>query len=45
MYCAEFWAFEIITILAGILGVEYQAANTIIFHINAQIFQIAKGLA
>ena len=34
MYCAEFWAFEIITILAGILGVEYQAANTIIFHTN-----------
>ena len=45
MYCAEFWAFEVLTILAGILAVEYQAANTIIFHTNTQLFQIAKGLA
>ena len=31
MICAEDWAFQIMTFLAGIMGVKYQAAMVIIF--------------
>ena len=35
MLCAEWWAFEILTILSGIIGVNEQAAQVIAFNILA----------
>ena len=35
MLCSEWWAFESITILAGIIGVTELACQTIVFSIAA----------
>ena len=35
MLCAEWWSFEIMVILAGILGVIEQAVNVITFNVIA----------
>ena len=44
MLCAEWWAFEILNLLAGILGVREQAAMTISFNITIQTFMINMGI-
>ena len=44
MLCAEWWAFEILTIIAGILGVKEQATQVILFNICAQVFMVPQGM-
>ena len=44
MLCAEWWAFEILTILSGIIGVNEQAANVVAFNVLAQVFMIPLGM-
>ena len=45
MICAEWWAFEILTLLAGILGVTEQATQVLTFSMCATMFQIPMGIA
>ena len=45
MVCASWWAFEILTILAGLIGVSEQAAQTLITTLSGLIIQIPSGLA
>lgn len=40
MICAEDWAFQIMTFLAGIMGVKYQAAMVIIFQLMTLIYMV-----
>ena len=44
MYCAEMWAFGILTVLAGTLGVTELACNTIIFSMSSFTFMVANGI-
>ena len=44
MLCSEWWAFEIIAVMAGIIGVQALAANTIYVQIFATIFMIPLGI-
>ena len=44
MLCAEWWAFEILTILSGIIGVNEQASQVIAFNVLAQCFMIPMGM-
>ena len=44
MMCAEWWAFEILSILAGILGVVELASQTINFNMIALLFMIPLGI-
>ena len=39
--CAEWWAFEIFTLMAGMIGVVALACNTIIFSIAVTCFMVA----
>ena len=45
MLCAEWWSFELMTILAGILGVYEQATIVISFNVIAQVFMVPCGMA
>lgn len=45
MLCLEWWAFEVICIMVGYIGVNEQAANVIIFQIVALLFMIALGFS
>ena len=44
MQCTEWWAFEIMVILAGILGVIEQAVNVILFNIVAVVYMVPLGM-
>ena len=44
MMCAEWWAFELLSILAGILGVVELASQTINFNLIALTFMIPLGV-
>ena len=44
MLCAEWYAFEIVTVLAGVLGVNEIACQTVVFSIAALTAQVAIGL-
>jgi MATE family multidrug resistance protein len=44
MLCAEWWAFELLTVLASWLGAEAVAAETIIMQIASLAFMIPLGL-
>ena len=44
MICAEWWSFELMVILSGILGVVEQAANVISFNVIAQLFMVPLGM-
>ena len=43
MLCAEYWAFEILIVLAGIIGVTELAAQTVCLMILALAFEITVG--
>ena len=45
MLCLEWWAFEVICIMVGYIGVDEQAANVVIFQIVAFLFMIALGFS
>lgn len=38
MICAEWWSFELLTVIAGLLGVTAQASQVILFSVSALIF-------
>ena len=44
MLSAEWWAFELMVILAGILGITEQAANVILFNVVAVFYMIPLGM-
>ena len=44
MICAEWWAFEVLIVVAGTLGVASLAASTILMSINATLFMIPLGI-
>jgi MATE family multidrug resistance protein len=44
MLCLEWWAFEVMTLLAGYIGVDEMAAQVIIMNVLALVFMIAVGL-
>ena len=45
MICALWWAFEILTLLAGMIGVSEQATQTIITTLSALVIQVPLGLS
>ena len=44
MQCSDWWAFEILTLISGLIGVVDQATFTIIANICVQIFMVPVGL-
>ena len=44
MICSEWWAFEILTVLAGTLGVAELASMTIVTGISASLFMVPLGI-
>jgi len=44
MICAEWWSFEILVILSGILGVVEQGSQVITFNVCAQMFMVPLGM-
>lgn len=44
MICIEWWAYEVITILAGYISVEAQATQVVLTNIGALIWMISLGL-
>lgn len=44
MLCLEWWAFEVMTLIAGYIGVEYQASHIVLMNIIAFLFMFALGL-
>lgn len=44
MICAEWWAFEILTVIAGTIGVPEQAAQVMITSIGAVLFMVPLGI-
>ena len=44
MICAEWWAFEIIELLAGILGVTELASQTLCINVTAMLFMVPLGI-
>jgi MATE family multidrug resistance protein len=45
MTCSEWWAFEVVALLAGILGDQYLAAQTIILNTCGLTYMVPMGLA
>ena len=43
MLCAEWWAFEIITIMSGYLGVDEQAVIVVLHNLSELIFMLMVG--
>ena len=44
MTCSEWWAFEILIVLAGLISVKDQATYIILISLSNQMFEIATGL-
>lgn len=44
MLCSEWWAYEILTIFASILGVEHVAAQSIILQTASLAFMLPLGI-
>ena len=44
MQCAEWWAFELLAIFAGILGTHQLAAQVAVINIIGLIFMIPLGI-
>ena len=45
MICGEWWAFEVLTIMAGFLGVMELAAQTICFNVSPILFMIPVAMS
>lgn len=43
MVMLEWWAYEVMTLMAGYLGVEQQAAQIVLMNIIATMFMCAMG--
>ncbi len=44
MMCSEWWAFQILTLLAGTLGVEALASQIITVNVSATLFMVPLGI-
>lgn len=44
MLMLEWWAYEVMTLLSGYIGVNEQASQVVIMNIIALLFMIALGL-
>lgn len=44
MLALEWWAFELMTLLAGYIGVTEQAAQIVMINITALLFMLPLGL-
>ena len=44
MICSEWWAFEVLTVFAGIIGVTELATQTILITLVATIFMVPLGI-
>ena len=44
MICSEWWAYEILTLMSGILGVLPLASQTIFVQVCSTLFQIPVGI-
>ena len=44
MICSEWWAFECMTIMAGMMGVVPLASQTIYINISATLFMVPCGI-
>ena len=44
MICAEWWSFETLTVIAGILGVNQQASQVIIFSVSVIVYMAPLGI-
>jgi len=43
MLCSEWWAFEIITLMSGYLGVNEQAVIVVLFNLSELVFLLMAG--
>ena len=43
MICSEWWAFEILTVISGLISVEAQAVQTVVTSGCAILFEIPLG--
>lgn len=44
MLCLEWWAFEVMTLLTGYIGVNEQASQIIMYNIIALMFMFSLGM-
>ena len=44
MVCLEWWAFEVMTLITGYIGVNEQASQVIIINIVAIMYMISLGI-
>ena len=44
MQCLEWWAFEVMTLIAGYIGVTEQASQLVLLNIIALLYMIALGI-
>ena len=44
MMCSDWWAFEILVIISGLIGVTDQAIFVIIANLAAQIYMVPVGI-
>ena len=44
LICAEWWAFELMVLMAGGLGVDQQAALVVLFWLSGVFWQVPMGL-
>ena len=44
MICAEFYAFDAIMVMAGLIGVKEIACNTVIISIYEMVYNVATGI-
>ena len=44
MVCSEWWAFELLIVMSGLLTVTDQAAHILLANISAQMFMVPLGL-
>lgn len=45
MLCLEWWAYEVMTLMAGYIGVKEQAAQIVLMNMVAFMFMFALGLS
>ena len=45
MLCSDWWAFEILTLISGLIGVADQATFVIIANLAAQIYMVPLGIS
>ena len=42
--CSDTWAYELLLVISGLIGVHQQAAFVMLQYLDSQIFQTPQGL-